>query len=214
MLTHGKHYYLAPAYPPLLAAGAVWVATRPRLGAGLLALHGAGLLLAPLAVPLLAPASTVAFQRAVGIEAPRTERLHQGALPQHFADRFGWPELVAGVASAWRALPDAERRRAVILAGNYGEAGALDQLGPRRGLPPAISPHNAYWLWGPRGEAGDTLICVHCPRADLERGCASVEDGPRLDHPFAMPYERFTIYVCHCLRRPLRAAWPRLKVFN
>ncbi len=118
--------------------------------------------------------------------------------------------MVAAAATAWRALPPAERRRAVVYAGNYGEAGAIDQLGPRLGLPSAVSAHNAYFLWGPRGEIGDALVCLQCRRSDLEKVCTRVEDGPAVAHPWAMRGERFTVYLCHGLRNP----WPRMKHFN
>ena len=215
MVTHGKNYYLAPAYPMVIAAGAVALAARRWLAGGLAALQVLTLAFAPLVLPLLSPARTMAYQRALGIEPPRTERGHVGtALPQHLADRFGWPEMVAGAATAWSSLPEAERRGAVIYAGNYGEAGAIDQLGPRHGLPAATSAHNAYFLWGPRGERGDTLICLQCRRADLEKICSTVEDGPLVTHPWSMSYERFIIYLCRGLRQPLRDLWPRLKRFN
>lgn len=48
---------------------------------------------------------------------------------QPVADRSGWPPLIATLGRAYRALPPADRPRATILAGNYGEAGAVDLLG-------------------------------------------------------------------------------------
>jgi len=49
----------------------------------------------------------------------------------------------------YNGLPGPERQTAVLLAGNYGEAGALDHYGPTNGLPPVYSGHNSYWSWGP-----------------------------------------------------------------
>jgi len=64
----------------------------------------------------------------------------------------------------YRALPPRDRARTMILAGNYGEAGAIDLLDPAAGLPAAISPHNTYYraislfhLWRqPSPKASDT----------------------------------------------------------
>ncbi len=49
-------------------------------------------------------------------------------------------------------LPPDERSEACALAGNYGEAGAINFFGAKHGLPKAISDHNSYYpFWGPRG---------------------------------------------------------------
>ena len=65
------------------------------------------------------------------------------------AESIAWPKQVAMIARAYRALPAAERGRTTILAGNYGEAGAIDRYGPGLGLPPDYSGANNFWLWGP-----------------------------------------------------------------
>ena len=70
----------------------------------------------------------------------------------------------AQVAAIWEALPTGDREGAVVLTGNYGQAGALEQLGPALGLPPVVSGHNSYWLWGPGPYRGGTLISVGLPR--------------------------------------------------
>jgi hypothetical protein len=52
------------------------------------------------------------------------------------------------------------RARTAIFAENYGEAGAIDLFGARYGLPPAISGRKNYFLWGPRGYTGESIIVV------------------------------------------------------
>ena len=47
--------------------------------------------------------------------------------------------------------------RAALLAYNYGEAGAIDYFAKRYGLPKAISGHNQYGYWGPRGYTGEIV---------------------------------------------------------
>jgi hypothetical protein len=71
-------------------------------------------------------------------------------LPQYFADMFGWREMAEQVSAVYRALPVADRERAVFFGRNYGEAAALDVYGPSYQGPPAISGHNSYFLWGQR----------------------------------------------------------------
>ena len=45
----------------------------------------------------------------------------------------------AQVAQIYRSIPESEKARTVILAGNYGEAGALDFYGGEYGLPRIVS---------------------------------------------------------------------------
>ena len=155
--TGGKDYYLAPYYPTLFAAGAIaierWTADRrwrARCGVALPALMLlVGVAAAPLAVPVLPIETYVRYARATGIQPAPSERHTMGRLPQYFADMFGWHELVAEAVRVAAALPPADRAKAVIVARNYGEAGAINFLGRERGAPLAISAHNNYWLWGP-----------------------------------------------------------------
>ncbi|HEY6306815.1 MAG TPA: hypothetical protein VI488_10215 [Candidatus Angelobacter sp.] len=50
-------------------------------------------------------------------------------------EEIGWPELVETVAGIRDSLPPQDRTRLGVLAGNYGEAGALNLYGPKYGLP-------------------------------------------------------------------------------
>jgi hypothetical protein len=221
LLLDGRPYYPAPAYPMLLAAGGVaaerWLAARrwrfaAPAYAALLALSGA--VLAPLFVPLLPPLALVRYSRAIGLSQPRLENHQLGPLPQLMADRFGWQEMAGEVARIYRALPPVDRARAAIFGQNYGQAGAIDLFGPRLGLPPAISGHLSYWLWGPHGYTGDVMIVLDDNRATLLRLFGSVQLAGHVDHPYSMPYEHFDIYVCRQPRRPLAAMWPQIKRYN
>jgi hypothetical protein len=214
-----KPYYLAPAYPILLAAGAIameraafsrrWV--QPLVAGWLVA---AGIVVAPLTLPVLSPDALLRYSRAIGLEAPREERRATAPLPQHFADRFGWQHMAETVARVYRDLPESDRRRAAIVTSNYGEAGAIDYFGPELGLPKAISGHNNYWLWGYGGTNGEVLITVGLPLASLESLCVSVRQEATIVSPHAMPYEtNLPVHVCRGLNVPVSEAWRRLKRF-
>jgi hypothetical protein len=221
----GKNYYLAPIYPLLFAAGACGLEhaleratlTRgrawPRL-AVLAFVAAAGAVLAPLALPLLTPERYVAYSRWLGLAPPRTEVGHRGRLPQMFGDQFGWPELTAEVARIYHALPPEERAVAAIFANNYGEAGAINLFGPALGLPTAISAHQTYFFWGPRGNRGDVVIVLQDEREDLEKLCASVEEAGRHEHPWGMAEENRAIFVCRGLRMTIERLWPAIKKWN
>jgi Dolichyl-phosphate-mannose-protein mannosyltransferase len=221
---NSKAHYLAPAYPMMFAAGSVAIerfcaASAPRhtLAWALTALVIAfGAISAPFALPLLAPESFVRYMRALGRTPQAEERSGVGELPQHYADMFGWDELAEKVARAYRALPPEDRERCSFFAQNYGEAGALDALGPRHGLPGgrALSGHNSYWMWGPRGRTGEVMIVIGGELRDNEQYFESVERVDTIHCEHCMPYEReLPIYLCRKIKIPLAEAWPRLKHF-
>jgi hypothetical protein len=211
--------YLAPAYPLLFALGGVaierssaaagrrWL--RPAVPA-LVALGGAVVL--PYALPVLPVETFVRYQGALGLEAPADERSEMGALPQQYADMHGWGQMVGLVAEAWGRLTPEERRRCRVFGQNYGEAGAVDVLGRPLGLPPAISGHNSYWLWGPGEGDWDVLIIIGGDREDNARHFAEIEIVGQTASPWSMPYERgLDVSIARRPKISLEEAWPRLK---
>jgi len=213
-----KAYYLTPIYSILLAAGAVMLEPALERHSGLaptltaiLVLSGVATL--PLAIPVLPPEFLVAYTRTIGIEVPAGERHEQGALPQGFADMHGWQELVDAVARVVESLPPEERQRAVVLATNYGEAGAIDFLGRARGLPPAISGHNSYWLWQPTDLDGP-VIALGRSREELERWFELVERVDTVRCRWCMPYQNDApIHLARGLKVPLQQLWKEIKRF-
>jgi 4-amino-4-deoxy-L-arabinose transferase-like glycosyltransferase len=158
ILFKGKTYYLAPAYPMLFAAGAVafqdW-AERRSLGWLKMAypalLTATACLIAPIAgFPLLSPEQTIAYTKALHLQAPRLENHPLGPFSQLYADQFGWKEMAESTAEVYHRLTPKDQARCAIFAANYGEAGAIDFFGEKMGLPQAISGHQNYYYWGPR----------------------------------------------------------------
>ena len=72
--------------------------------------------------------------------------------------------MTAAVAEVYRALPEHERPGVAIVTSNYGEAGALRYFGRALGLPPAVSQHNNFYLWGPGAWDGRVAIIVGMSR--------------------------------------------------
>jgi hypothetical protein len=224
LTTPGSHktYYAASAYPMLLAAGAVLIepALRGRMTgwlrpAGLGALAVVGALVAPTVTPILSPDAYLRYTRALGIAQPRLENRATNAMPQMFADRFGWPEMVATVARVYDSLPPDVRAKTGIFAIDFGQGGAIDFYGPRYGLPKAIGGHLTYWYWGPREYTGESLIVLGDRRDVLETEFEDVQPMATVGHPYAMRQEHFTVFYC---RRPrgwtLASIWPRLKTWD
>jgi hypothetical protein len=219
-ILHGKNYYLAPVYPMLLAAGAVvidfafdrpantWL--KPVIAIVLLA---GGAHLAPVTVPMLSPDHFIAYAKTLPFKLPVMEHgLDRAVLPQWYADQFGWQEIVDETALAWNQIPQAERSDCAIFTQDYGQAGAIDFLGRRYGLPPALSGHQTYFLWGARGYSGNCMIVLGDRRQSLEQIFDSVKYvGTSADNPYALETE-IAVYIC---RGPkfgtLAQLWPQLK---
>jgi hypothetical protein len=219
--TGGKPYYLAAAYAAPLAAGAVAVegltSVRFRwLRTALVVLVIAvGLLVAPLARPILPVDTFVRYAAALGIASAPEERHEMGRLPQFYADMQGWKEMAETVAGVVRALPEEERAKACLFGQNYGEAGAMEYFGPGLGLPPAVSAHNSYWLWGPGECTGEVLIVIGDDRERLEELFEAVELGATFTCHDCMPYENGSaIWIARRLRVPIPELWAEIKSFN
>jgi hypothetical protein len=219
IVLHGKSYYLAPAYPMLFAAGGiaverVFAAQFKWIKPGLVVvIVVTGAVCASLVLPILSPDKLVAYMRAIHMEPPRTETSHTAALPQIFADQFGWEQMVGSVAHVYHHLRPEDEKRAAIFCQNYGEAGAIDFFGPKLGLPPAISGHQNYFFWRPRDWTGEVALVLDTSDDDERELFASVEDlGQVVSSAWAMPFEqRMHIFLCRDLKVSVQELWPRVK---
>ncbi len=211
-------YYLFPAFPLLFAGGAVtwedWL-KRPQLlrwkVAWLALMVATAAIFAPIALPILPPEKYVRYTNALHLAPPAIETHRLGPLPQIFADQFGWEEMTATVARVYNSLPAEVRAKTAIFGQNYGQAGAIDLFGPKYGLPPAISGHQSYFLWGPRDYTGESVIVMAGREADLESRFTSVQRVASVYHPYSMPYEHFDVFYCRGLKQPLNEIWPQVK---
>jgi hypothetical protein len=119
------------------------------------------------------------------------------------------------VAGAYEGLPARERSQACVFTSNYGEASALNFLGRKYGLPRAISGHNSYFLWGPDGCTGKTMITVGVPREQIERGYAAVERAATITCRYCMPEENgVPVYVATKPKAPIGRLWPETKHYE
>jgi hypothetical protein len=211
LLSGSKIYYLAPAYPALLAGGGVALerfAARARRGwvrpatVGALALGGA--VMAPVSVPML---PLTALERYLhGMTFGAFENVYE--LTGDLRGMFGWPERVAAVAEVYDGLPAEQREGAVIFAAGYGNAGAIDFLGQAHGLPGAVSLSETYWPWGPPDGPIDTVIGAGYRRETLERIFDDVEEAARVDLENVNPWQTpFLVHVCRNPKVSLRNLW-------
>src|SRR5690349_17300052 len=209
----GKAYYPGAAYTFLLAAGCVplerWLATRKPgpwkvsraalMGAAMLV---AGVIAAPIALPVL-PAralATVPLQK----------------INYDLAETIGWPQEVALMAREYHALPPGQRAATTILAGNYGEAGALGRYGPGHGLPTAFSGANNFWYWGPPPARDRSAIAINVDPALLRRLFTTVRQVAVFHNGLGVSDDEqgAVIYRATGLRTSWAVAWPLLRDFS
>lgn len=223
-LQNAKFYFLAPAYPILFAAGGLvierflrwrqWNWLKPAYVSFLLI---TGAVVAPLAVVPALPVDALAkitspVDGNAGIDS---EARKPAEIPQPLAFRQGWEDMAKAVAKVYHGLPQDERVKGCVLAGDFGEAGALDFYGPRYGLPKVISGHNNFYLWGTRGCKGEVLVSVGVPLEQLEAVFGSIEKVATVTCDYCMPVENNQpIYVVREPKLPLEEAWPQFKHYN
>ena len=224
ILLQGKSYFLAPAYPPLFASGAMlvggwrvrWRIWGPRwvaAYAGLLILSA--VLLAPAAMPMLPPATYAQVYGPSGSSGAQQDSGDIYGLPQALADRFGWEQQVALIAQVYHGLPPNEQRVACIFTENYGEAGAVVQFGERYHLPPAISGHNAFYLWGLEGCNGQVLITINIDPQDAARGYGSVTLAARTSCDACVDFENHApILILRQPKESLAVLWSQARHYD
>ena len=214
LAVRGRDYYLAPAYPMLLAAGSVWgerwiatLSTRSALAVrqntwGTLIV--AGLVTAALTFPV-APINS------------RWWRLADAANGGNFNSQVGWPDLVETVAKIRDSLPAQDHTALGIFAGDDGETGALNLYGPAYGLPTAISLSNSNWIRGYGDSPPRTVITVAMDHDFLVRNFDTCDLVGRVTNPYGIENAAIAypdIYVCRHLRRPWPDFWEQFRYFG
>ena len=231
---HGKTYYLAPVYPMLLAAGAVVIESaidgrvEGRANRGpdsarvrlqwlkpviVVVLLANGVYPSPIVIPILSPDHFLAYAKSLPFKLPVMEHSHaRAALPQWYADQFGWKEIADEAEVAWSRIPADQRSDCAIFGQDYGQAGAIDFFGRAHGLPPTLSGDRTYWLWGPHGYSGNCMIVLGDRKERLQQLFNQVEFvGTSADNPWALESE-ISVYICKGAKfGTLTQLWPQLK---
>ena len=216
-----KPEYLGSAYALLFAGGGVmieqWLSgarvrwLRP-VAATLLA---AGIIFAPVMLPILPVETYIRYADALGIKPMTPERKQLADLPQFYADMFGWEELAKTVAEVYNQLSPADQARTIIFTTNYGRAGAIDFFGRKYGLPRAYSGHNNYYLWGPPKETPAVIILIGGRVEDHRQSLEEVEQVATKTCQHCMPYENnVPIFVGRGFKRSVAEIWPSTKHYD
>jgi hypothetical protein len=133
-------------------------------------------------------------------------------------EEFGWNELVETVAGIRDSLPPAQRASVGVLVGNYGEAGAIEILGPAYHLPTPISITNSAWLRGYPAPPPSTLIVLGFSRRAAERAFTSCQVAGHVANPYGVSNEESRdhadIFVCAGPRQPWPQFWKAYQNFG
>lgn len=217
-----KFYFLVPFYTILLSVASIkieeWINNLEvkRLKTkivkiGLPAVYVAlSLPYVPLAVPALPVEKLVAYASMLGVDAGvKYENNKINQLPQHFADRFGWDEMVAEIARVYNNLPADERREFGIVTENWGEASAVHYYKGQYRLPEPISLHGWYYFESLRTyHFKEKYVAIGFSEDELNSIFEDVRQGGFFSNTYCMPHENNqTIFVCQKPRFNLRQAW-------
>ena len=208
LITGGKPYYLAGMFPLLLAAGAQPVVEWTRRGRSRLrrALVGAAVVLSLTSLPIVLPIVPVGSVRHTPIVA----------LNYDAGETIGWPAYVREIGAVYATLRPARRASTIVLASNYGEAGAVDRFGSADGLPAAYGVHNGFWYWGPPPASATAAVAVGFDHGTLARVCGTLRLAGHLDNHVGVADDEqgAPVWVCSALRAPWPVFWPRLRVLG
>ncbi len=209
LATGGQPYYPFALLLTLYAAGCVpvarWAAGHARRIAVLVAA-----LAVSVAVSILASLPVLPVLPVRSVPAAIT------AVNSTDGDSIGWPAYVAQVARAYQALPAADRAVAVLVTGNYGEAGALARYGPGYGLPAVYSGHNELYRFGPPPDSARVAVVVSMRDIGTSGWFAECATVGRLDNGVGVDNEEQGDPICVCRnpRRPWHELWPSFQHYD
>jgi len=210
-----KVYYLVPAYPLLMAGGAVLIERKWRGIAPRIALNAALIVVGLVLLPVFSPIGSIEWKdrytmRVLGfiLGAPTD-------LTFDFHNQLHRREELEAFAGVFRGLNESERAEAVILTREYDTAATVNLLGRELGLPVAISGNNTFYLWGPGGKSGETVIAFGFREQQL---AAWFEDiSLAATTPFLYGEHEAggrPVYLCRKPKAPLAAQWPEIKSYR
>jgi hypothetical protein len=213
LITRGRSYYLAPAYPMLLAAGVVsWEhrlaslapdRAKSQLRSTWSALVIGALFAGAIALPI-APVNSLLWKF--------TSEVHDT-----FTEQIGWHEMIETVSGIYADLSDEEKMRTGILTAENDEAAALNLYGPNYGLPKAISGSDTFWLRGYGDPPPETLIILGYPQEEVNSAFDSCDTAGTITNPYGVENDLRdppTIFVCRGLRWSWPELWERVKHYS
>ncbi len=218
---HAKPEYLAPIFPLLYAGGGIifeklievqklaWIKIALPV-----TIAFTGLLMIPLALPVLPVQTFISYTHIIGFSPESNEKHKLEGLPQFYADMFGWQNMASTVAKVYNSLSPEEQERTIVFARNYGEAGAIDYYRGKYNLPRVFSGHNNYWYWGTADTNFSTVIVIGGSKKEHLTLCDSVKQAAVIKNKYAIPYENnLPVFICRKFKVPFNIIWKKIRFF-
>ena len=214
-LLQSKSYYVYGIYPVAFAGGAVIIENLLHKKPAFIYLI-AFFLLIPIIkyIPHMTP--ILPIEKYVSCYNIK-ENNGRVELTGDYADMFGWEEQVSLVDSVYQSLSEKEKQNCVIWAENYGEAGAVEILGKKYGLPNPVSRHGSFWLWGYGNKDAAVWISLGNEKSSVEYVFKDVELVKIISHKYAIGEENgIPLYICRNPQIDIEKWWKdyEKKIFN
>lgn len=228
-IIEAKFYFLMPLYTILLAVGSIKIEEYLRhFDKGKVILLKVAfpivfvllsMPLLPMLVPILPIGRLIEYTAALGLGVDagvKHENKQLDQLPQHFADRFGWEEMVQEIAKVFEKIPDDNKEGVGIITGNWGEASAIHRFRKKYKLPEPISADGWFYFETLRTNSfKDTYISIDVPENRLKNLFEEVQKVGFFSHPYAMPHENNKhIYIVRNPKFDLKSYWLVQKQIN
>jgi hypothetical protein len=215
LINQGRGYYTSPAYVMWLAVGCVWFeswferlgGTKRQLGYGLL-----------WTTQVLGSLIGVILMKPIGAVNSTLWDIRSDVSGDLFVEMVGWQDMTKQVADIYQSIPESEKPNTVILAGNYGEAGALDLYGSEYGLPRMITGANTMWYRGYGDPEPETVIVVGFESEYTRHFFKSCEFSGTVKNSYSVKNEETTfhtgLYICREPRRPWGEMWQEMQWYQ
>lgn len=201
----GRADYVVGFLMALCAAGCVpaadWMTTFLRRAVVAFGIVVTAVVSVPLALPVL-PVSAL-------------DDLPIGEMNETAPESIGWERFATQIGEVSATIPASDRVHTIVLAENYGQAGAVDRWADELDLPPVYSGHNELW-WRAMPESHVTMVIMatESPRVPgLFRTCEErgvVDDGVgSWNEEQGKP-----ILLCHDPVRAWSTLWPELRHYS
>jgi len=205
---NGKSYYISPGYPILLSGGSLYlesILNKRQLNWPKYAFPEILLISFVITSPLWLPVLSIEKMKKYGIDKLRYD----------YREMIGWPELVSSVSRVYESLPDEDKKKTIIITGNYGEAGSINHYGSKLGLPAAASGIGSYYTWGPGNPNATAVIFVGYSEDYLKRYFTDVKVMGVFRNKYNIDNEEQGVLIVLCKKpnEPISEMWAEFRHF-
>ncbi|MGB3440317.1 MAG: glycosyltransferase family 39 protein [Actinophytocola sp.] len=201
----GRADYVVGFLMALCAAGCVptatWMTTIVRRTVVVLGLVATAVVSVPLGLPVL-PVSAL-------------DDLPIGELNETAPESIGWKRFAEQIGDVASTISAPDRVSTIVLAENYGQAGAVDRWSDELDLPPVYSGHNELW-WRASPEEHITTVIIATDSARVQRLFHTCERRATVDDGVGSWNEEQgkPILLCHGPVRTWAELWPELRHYS